>query len=83
MGKGGGVLQTLTSGGQTPSPISTIFNRFPEGTMSNIYTQYEVPTSKIVGSSLFTDIHTDRQTDRHTHRHDRKHDSCPSSDGQL
>ena len=33
--KGGGGLGTLPSGGQTPYPISTIFNRLPEGTIDN------------------------------------------------
>ena len=86
-----GVLRTLTSRGQTPFPISTIFNRLPEGTIGNIRMANEEAASKTVGAGLSTDRQTDRhthrqtdrQTDTQTHRHDRFYDSCPSSDGQL
>ena len=64
------MLRTLTSRGQTPYPISTMFNRLPEGTIGNIYTENEEAALKTVGAGLRTDRqthgHTDRQTDRHT-----------------
>ena len=61
-----GVLRTLTSRGQTPYPISTIFNRLPEGTIDNIYTENEEAALKTVGAGLRTDRQTDTHTDRHT-----------------
>ena len=64
----GGGLRTLTSGGQTPYPISTIFNRLPEGTIDDTMVENEEAALKTVGAGLHTDRHTDRQTDRHTHR---------------
>ena len=45
-----GVLRTLTSRGQTPYPISTIFNRLPEGTIDNIVTENEEAALKTVGA---------------------------------
>ena len=77
----GGGLQTLTSRGQTPCPISTIFNRLPEGTIGNIVTENEEAALKNVGARQRTDLHTHTHTQ--THRHDQFHDSCPSPDGQL
>ena len=62
-----GVLRTLTSRGQTPYPISTIFNRLPEGTIDNIYTENEEAALKTVGAGPRTDRHTDRYTDTQTH----------------
>ena len=40
---------TLTSGGQTPHPISTIFYRLPQGTIANMLTENKDPASKTVG----------------------------------
>ena len=56
----------MTSRGQTPYPISTIFNRPPEATVDDIKTENEEAASKTVGAGLSTDRHTDRQTDTHT-----------------
>ena len=82
-----GMLRTLTSGVQTPHPISTIFNRLPQGAIASTVTENEDPALKTVGPSVFTDRqthrHTDTQTDTQTDRHDQFHDSCPSPDGQL
>ena len=59
----------MTSGGQTPYPISTIFNRLPKGTMDNIYMENEEAASKTVGAGPRTDRQTHRQTDRQTDTH--------------
>ena len=56
----------MTSGGQTLYPISTIFNRLPEGTIGNIKTENDEAASKIVGAGLSTDRQTDTHTDTHT-----------------
>ena len=64
----------MTSRGQTPHPISTIFNRLLEGAVVDIYTKNQVAASKIVNGRVLTDrqtdthTHTHRQTDRHTDR---------------
>ena len=56
----------MTSGGQTPYPISTIFNRLLEGTIGDVYIKDEVPASKVVDGRVVTDRHTHRHT--HTQR---------------
>ena len=77
----------MTSRGQTPYPISTIFNRLPQGTIANMLTENEDPTSKTVGPSVFTDRYTDTHTHTHTHtqidRHDQLYDSRPSKMGNY
>ena len=65
------VLQTLTSGGQTPHPILTIFYKLPEGTLANMLAENKDPALKTVGARqtdryIHTDRHTDRKTDRQT-----------------
>ena len=65
MAKGGG--RTFTPVGQTPYPISTTFNRFPEGTMGDIWATNKDPARKTVGARLFTDLQT--HTHIHTHTH--------------
>ena len=69
----------MTSGGQTPYPISTIFYRLLEGTIGDVYIKDEVPAPKIVDGRVMTDRHTDRHIDRH----DQLHDSCPSLMGNY
>ena len=53
----------MTSRGQTPCPISTIFNRLPEGTIDNRMTENVEAASKNVDAGLSTDRQTDTQTD--------------------
>ena len=57
-----GVLQTLTFRGQTPYPISTIFNRLPEGTIDIIVMEKEEAALKTVGAAPRTGRQTHRQT---------------------
>ena len=65
----------MTSRGQTPYPISTIFNRLSEGTIDYMMTGNEEAALKTVGAGLLTDRKTDRQTHRQTDRQtDRKTD---------
>ena len=82
-----GCYELLTSGGQTPHPISIIFNRLRERTVGTIVTENEEAVLKTVGAGLRTDRHTHtqthRHTDRHTHRHDRFYYSCPSEMGNY
>ena len=66
MVKGGGQW-TLTSQGQTPHSISTIFNRVPEGTTTDMLVENEDAALKIVGCRMVTDRHT------HTHTHTQTH----------
>ena len=81
----------MTSRGQTPYPISTIFYRLPEGAIAYMVNENEDPALKNVGPRLFTDrqthtqthTQTDTQTDRHTDRHDQFYDSCPSKMGNY
>ena len=49
----------MTSGGQTPYLISTIFNRLPDGTIDKMVTENKEAALKTVG--------TGPRTDRHTH----------------
>ena len=56
----------MTSRGQTPYPISTIFNRLPEGTIGDMLTMNEDAALKTVDAGLLTDRHTDKQTNRYT-----------------
>ena len=55
----------MTSRVQTPHPISSIFNRLPEGTIDNRMMKNEEAVSKTVGAGL----PRGRQTHTHTHRH--------------
>ena len=74
-----GMVRTLTSRGQSPYSISTIFNMLPEGIIDNVWTEDEEAAFKTVGAGP----RTDRQTHRQTHRHDRFYDSCPSLMGNY
>ena len=56
----------MTSRVQTPHPISSIFNRLPEGTIDNRMMKNEEATLKTVGVGLSTDRHTDTQTHTQT-----------------
>ena len=49
----------MTPRGQTPHQISVIFNRLHEGTIADILTQEEDPSSKTVDAKGHTDRHTD------------------------
>ena len=55
----------MTSRGQTPYPISTIFNRLPEGPIDNMLMKKVEAASKTVGAGLFTDRHIPTHTDSH------------------
>ena len=68
-----GVLRTLTSRGQTPFPISTIFNRLPEGTIDDTIMENEEAALKTEGAVLFTDRQTDRQIHTHIHTQTDRH----------
>ena len=57
----GGGLRSLTSRGQTPHPISTIFDRLRERTIDHMLTENEDAALKTVDARLLTD----RQTDTH------------------
>ena len=72
--------------GQTPHPISTIFNRLLEGTIPDMLTKNEDAALKTVDCRMVTDrhTHTHRQTDRHTHRQtDRQTDRHTHTDRQT
>ena len=56
----------MTSRGQTPCPISTIFNRLPGGIIDKMQTKFEVPIRKIVGARVFTSKNVHRYTHPHT-----------------
>ena len=59
----------MTSRGQTPYSISTIFNRLREITIDDMLTENEDAALKTVGAGLLIDRQTDRRTDRHTDRY--------------
>ena len=59
----------MTSRGQTPHQISTIFNRLLERAIVDIYSKNEVAASKIVNGRVLTDRHANTQTHTQTHRH--------------
>ena len=78
------MLQTLTSGGQTPHHLFflgqyNILTRKKDATLQTVDARLLTDRQK----HTHTDRHTDRHTDTHTDRHDRFYDSCPSPDGQL
>ena len=56
----------MTFRGQTLHPISTIFNRRPQGTMACMLMENEDPALKNVGATVFTDRHTETQTHTQT-----------------